>query len=57
VNESTCSLLAGQTAPGRLPPTGACSVQLSSDQTAFVVAPAQIAHGGHQARRAAAAPE
>ena len=47
-NESTWTRLASQTAPGRLPPTGGWSVQFSSDQTALVVAPLQIA-----ARRAA----
>src|SRR3954451_23003252 len=54
--ESTWTRLASQTEPGRLPPTGGCSVQLSSDQTAGVVFPPQIAHGGapgFAARRAA----
>jgi hypothetical protein len=45
-NESTWTRLASQTAPGRLPPTGGCNVQFASDQTALVVAPAQIAQGG-----------
>ena len=44
-NESTCTRLASQTAPGRLPPTGGCSVQFSSDQTAEVVLPAADAAG------------
>ena len=35
-----------QMAPGRLPPTGACSVQFSSDQSAGVVWLEQIPHGG-----------
>ena len=38
--------LASQTEPGRLPPTGGCSVQLSSDQTGGVVLPEQIPQGG-----------
>jgi hypothetical protein len=45
-NESTWTRLASQTAPGRLPPTGGWSVQFSSDHTAFVVLPSQIAQGG-----------
>src|SRR5204862_5524791 len=44
--ESTWTRLASQTAPGRLPPTGGCSVQLSSDHTAAVVLPLQIRQGG-----------
>ena len=42
-NESTCTRLASQTVPGRLPPTGACSVQCSSDQTRVGRRPLQIA--------------